>query len=154
MAAPQQGWATCSIPLVNTGKAGTAPYSDSDVYRLSATSSGKGWSAWLPDALATAKAGQRTTVQVYGKHIAGAAHLGTVRLTATSESDPTKKATATCAVAGSKSVRRHGGLRGAALRVISTAENTDVHGAGVEPAQPKRAVYSRLVSPVTRPMLG
>ena len=29
-----------------------------------------------------------------------------------------------------------------------------MHGAGVEPAQPERAVYSRLVSPMTRPMLG
>lgn len=38
--------------------------------------------------------------------------------------------------------------------VDSTAENIGVHGAGVEPAQPERAVYSRLVSPMTRPMLG
>ena len=37
---------------------------------------------------------------LYAKHTAGAAHLGTVKLTATSESDPTKKATTICAVAG------------------------------------------------------
>ena len=37
---------------------------------------------------------------IYAKHAAGAAHLGTVRLTATSESDPAKKATTVCAVAG------------------------------------------------------
>jgi hypothetical protein len=57
-------------------------------------------SAWLPNALATAKAGQHTTVNVYAKHAACAAHLGTVKLTATSESDPTKKATTVCAVVG------------------------------------------------------
>jgi hypothetical protein len=39
-------------------------------------------------------------VTVYAKHAAGAAHLGTVKVTATSESDPTKKATAVCAVVG------------------------------------------------------
>jgi M6 family metalloprotease-like protein len=100
IAAPQRGWAKCTLPLTNTGKAGTAPYADSDVYRLSATASGRGWSAWLPNALATAKAGRSTTVQVYAEHAAGGAHLGQVKLTATSESDPTKKATATCAVVG------------------------------------------------------
>ena len=100
VAAPQRGWAKCTLPLTNTGKAGTAPYADSDVYRLSATASGQGWSAWLPNALATAKAGRRTTVQVYAKHATGGAHLGKVKLTATSESDPAKKATTTCAVVG------------------------------------------------------
>jgi hypothetical protein len=39
-------------------------------------------------------------VNVYAKHAACAAHLGTVKLTATSESDPTKKATTVCAVVG------------------------------------------------------
>lgn len=67
VAAPQRGWAKCTLPLTNTGTAGTAPYADGDVYRLSAT---------------------------------GAAHLGTVKVTATSESDPTKKATTVCAVVG------------------------------------------------------
>ena len=100
VAAPRHGYVKCTLPLRNTGTAGTAPYTDADVYRLSATASGRGWSAWLPNALATAKAGQRTTVQVYAEHAAGAARLGAVRLTATSESDPAKKATATCAVAG------------------------------------------------------
>ena len=100
IAAPQKGWARCTLPLRNTGTAGTAPYSDSDVYRLSAASSGHGWSAWLPNALATAKAGGRTPVQVYAKHTAGAAHLGQVKLTAVSESDPAKKATTTCTVIG------------------------------------------------------
>jgi M6 family metalloprotease-like protein len=100
VAAPQRGWAKCALPLTNTGTAGTAPYSDGDVYRLSATASGRGWSAWLPNALTTAKAGKRATVNVYAMHTAGAAHLGQVKVTATSESDPTKKATTICAVVG------------------------------------------------------
>ncbi|MEV5746186.1 hypothetical protein AB0L00_00080 [Actinoallomurus sp. NPDC052308] len=100
VAAPQRGWARCTLPLRNTGTAGTAPYGDSDVYRLSATTVGRGWTAWLPNALATAKAGERTAVRVYAKRGAGAAHAGQVRLTATSESDPTKKATTTCTVVG------------------------------------------------------
>ncbi|MBC6460697.1 peptidase M6, partial [Actinomadura sp. HBU206391] len=95
-----QGWAKCTLPLRNTGSAGTAPYSDADVYRLSATASGKGWSTWLPNGLATAKAGQQTSVQVYAKRASGGAHVGKVKLTATSESDPTKKATTTCVVIG------------------------------------------------------
>ncbi len=100
VAAPQHGWARCNLPLRNTGSAGTAPYSDGDVYRLSATASGRGWSAWLPNALTTAQAGGRTAVQVYARHAAGAAHLGRVKVTATSESDPSKKATTTCTVIG------------------------------------------------------
>ncbi|MEU6719269.1 M6 family metalloprotease domain-containing protein [Nonomuraea sp. NPDC046802] len=100
VAAPQPKWVKCTLPLTNTGTRGTAPYSDSDVYRLSATASGTGWSTWLPNALATAKAGQQTTVQVYAKQAPGAAADGTVKLTATSESDPTKTATATCKVTG------------------------------------------------------
>jgi M6 family metalloprotease-like protein len=100
VAAPQRGWAQCTLPLTNTGTAGTAPYSDADVYRLSATASGRGWSAWLPNALTSAKAGQRTTVQVFARHAVGGAHLGQVKLTATSESDPAKKATTTCTVIG------------------------------------------------------
>jgi M6 family metalloprotease-like protein len=100
IAAPQQGWARCTLPLTNTGTAGTAPYAGGDVYRLSATAAGRGWSAWLPNALTAAKAGQRTSVQVYAKRAAGGAHLGQVKLTATSESDPAKKATTTCTVVG------------------------------------------------------
>jgi hypothetical protein len=100
VAAPERGWTRCSLPLFNTGTAGPAPYGDADVYRLTAAASEHGWSVWTPNALATAKAGGRTVVTVYARHAAGAAHRGTVRLTATSESDPTKKATAVCKVAG------------------------------------------------------
>jgi len=102
---PTQGVATCTFPLTNTGKA-TAPagqhpedvskYLDADVYRLSARADGRGWSVNLPNALTTAKTGQRIAVPVQALHTPNAATLGRVTLTATSESDPTKTATTTC----------------------------------------------------------
>lgn len=98
--APQAGWAKCTLPLRNTGTAGSAPHTDADVYRLSAATTGKGWSTWLPNALATAQAGRTSTVQVYAKRASGADRFAKVKLTATSESDPTKTATTTCAVVG------------------------------------------------------
>ena len=100
VASPWRGWVRCSLPLYDTGAPGTPPYGDSDVYRLSATAHGRGWSAWLPNDFATAKAGGRATVTVYAGHTAGAARSGTVSLTAASESDPAKKATTVCEVTG------------------------------------------------------
>ncbi|TDD30150.1 M6 family metalloprotease domain-containing protein [Kribbella turkmenica] len=96
------GVLTCNFPLSNTGRAGSGgqhpedvtPYLEGDVYRVSATIDGTGWSMSLPNALATANAGQRTTVPVHTK--AGTSTLAKVTLTAVSESDPTKKSTATC----------------------------------------------------------
>jgi hypothetical protein len=95
----RSGVQTCNFRLTNTGKAGTTSgpeditqYLKGDVYRLSATSNG--WPIALPNALATANAGQQVTVPVYTK--AGTGPVGKITLTATSESDPTKTATATC----------------------------------------------------------
>ena len=102
---PTPGFATCTFPLTNTGKAAApagqhpedvSKYLNSDVYRLSAKASGRGWSANLPNALTTAKAGQRISVPVQALHTSNAETLGRITLTATSESDPTKKSTATC----------------------------------------------------------
>ena len=98
----QNGVLTCKFPLTNTGKAGTGTqhpedvtsYLKGDVYRLTAKIDGQGWSMSLPNALATADAGQHTTVPVHAK--AGTSPLAKITLTAVSESDPTKKATATC----------------------------------------------------------
>jgi len=98
----QGGVQTCNFSLTNTGKAGTGaqhpedvtPYVKGDVYRVSATVDGKNWDVQLPNALATANAGEHVTVPVYAK--AGTAPLAKITLTATSESDPTKKSTATC----------------------------------------------------------
>lgn len=98
--APQSGWVKCTLPLRNTGQAGSAPYADADVYRLTATTTSRGWSTWLPNALTSAPAGKTTFVQLYGKHEPGASRLGELKLTATSESDPTKSATTTCVAVG------------------------------------------------------
>jgi hypothetical protein len=95
----QNGVLTCNFPLTNTGKAGggtdeTTPYLKGDVYRVSAEIDGKDWTMSLPNALATANAGHSTTVPVHAK--AGTSPIAKITLTATSESDPTKKSTATC----------------------------------------------------------
>ncbi len=105
----RDGVSTCRFPLVNTGR--TAPvqaahpedvsaYLGGDVYRLSATVEGRGWSARLPNALAAVDARGHELVTVHAVRSDGGSRLATVRLTATSESDPTKTMTATCHVVG------------------------------------------------------
>ncbi|MFI9526179.1 M6 family metalloprotease domain-containing protein [Micromonospora rosaria] len=98
---------TCSFDLTNTGtwSAGgerhpenVNAYLKSDVYRLSAEVAGKGYRVWLPNELATAKFGGSTTVKVSVGATADAAATGFVKLTATSESDPTKTMTKQCRV--------------------------------------------------------
>jgi hypothetical protein len=96
--------AVCTFGLANTGSRASgaagkaAAYENADVYRLSVTAKGAGWSARLPSALATAKVGGHTAVNVAvaaGRH---ADRNGRVTLTARSASDPHKTATATCTV--------------------------------------------------------
>jgi hypothetical protein len=71
-----------------------------DVYRLSVTVDGEGWSAQLPNVLAMAPFGAATGVPVYVRNAgAAAADSAVVTLRAASESDPTKVATATYRVA-------------------------------------------------------
>ncbi|MEU6819115.1 M6 family metalloprotease domain-containing protein [Streptomyces atriruber] len=103
---PVKNRATCTFPLTNTGRALADPpgehpedaarYLDSDVYRLSADVSGRGWSAWLPSELATARAGATVDVDVAVSATANAHAKGRLSLTARSVSDPHKAATATC----------------------------------------------------------
>ncbi|MFQ6195967.1 M6 family metalloprotease domain-containing protein [Streptomyces sp. NPDC000405] len=97
---PAGGRAMCTFALANTGRA--APQDDpsraSDVYRLSATASGRGWTAWLPNRLATAAPGERIPVDVAVSAAAGADRDGRITLTARSESDPGRTATATCSL--------------------------------------------------------
>jgi M6 family metalloprotease-like protein len=91
-----QGWARCTFMVRNTGRAAArpvlhpeevSPYLGSDVYRISASG---GSTTWLPTRVTTAQFGHTVPVQVYVRH-------GTrVRVTVTSESDPTKTSTATC----------------------------------------------------------
>jgi M6 family metalloprotease-like protein len=104
---PTNRGVTCSFPLTNTGaySAGgqehpedATPYLTSDVYRLSADVAGLGWRVELPNALATAKFGAGTTVEVAVAANADAAATGFVKLTATSVGDPTKTVTKQCRV--------------------------------------------------------
>ncbi|MEV4432161.1 M6 family metalloprotease domain-containing protein [Streptomyces sp. NPDC049585] len=90
---PAGGRALCTFALANTGR----PASD-DIYRLSATTAGRGWSAWLPNRLATTRAGATVPVDVAVQARSDATRTGTITLTARSESDPSRTATATCAV--------------------------------------------------------
>ncbi|GLZ37966.1 M6 family metalloprotease domain-containing protein [Actinokineospora sp. NBRC 105648] len=102
------GVATCRFPLINTGRgakpAGQHPedvsaYLDNDVYRVSATAEGRGWSVQVPNTLATAKFGREVQVPVHVKRDGGPP-LTKVTLTATSESNPAATATTTCVVVG------------------------------------------------------
>jgi M6 family metalloprotease-like protein len=105
------GVSICTFPLRNTGAgapaAGQHPedvsaYLGSDVYRLKATVSGRGWNVQLPTALASVDFSAGTGVKVNAIPGEGTIALtATVKLTATSESDPTKTATATCRVSNS-----------------------------------------------------
>jgi M6 family metalloprotease-like protein len=89
--------------LTNTGTAGvvepslhlqdTSPFLQSDVYRLGVAVSGEGWSAQLQNSLAAVKFGESASIPVYVT--AGSAGSATITLSATSESDPEKTATAT-----------------------------------------------------------
>jgi M6 family metalloprotease-like protein len=98
----------CSFRVTNTGRdAATDPalhpqderaHLRNDIYRLSASAEGNGWSAQLPSNLTTAAFGASADVPVYVTRAPGGAHSGTVELTATSVSDPAKKATSTCKV--------------------------------------------------------
>jgi hypothetical protein len=94
------GWSTCTFPLTNTGAgAGSAKYFDSDVYRLSASTTARGWTAQLRNALATARFGETVSIPVYVARDADDATAGSVTLTATSEGDPSKTASAQCTLA-------------------------------------------------------
>ena len=100
--------ANCSFPVTNTGVDAPTnpglhpqderPYLHNDIYRLSVSAQGPGWSAQLYNNLTTAAFGQSVTVPVYVTHAAGGAASATVTLTATSVSDPTKTSSATCAL--------------------------------------------------------
>ncbi len=92
--------ATCSFPLANTGDAGEGIF-DSDIYRVSASSSSDDWEARLPNALAFAKAGETVQVDVHALRNPEDDEPDprtTITLTATSEADQTQTATSTCDV--------------------------------------------------------
>jgi M6 family metalloprotease-like protein len=91
--------------LSNAGKAaaadagaGNSAHLNSDVYRLSASIEGEGWTSQLLNGLAAVKAGGSQLVTVYVSREDGSAKSAKVTLRATSESDPSKTATATAVV--------------------------------------------------------
>jgi M6 family metalloprotease-like protein len=87
--------APLAFALTNTGAAGTKPPFDSDIIRLSVSVKGQGWTAHLPNALAALRSGaSRTVPVVVARDATKSARTATVTLRATSESDPTRGATA------------------------------------------------------------
>jgi M6 family metalloprotease-like protein len=100
-------WTYCNFPLTNTGVSATIPpghpedvtaYANNDIYRLSASAVGAGWSALLSNALATASFGQTLTIPVYVTRTESSTSSAQITLTATSESDASKTDSATCSV--------------------------------------------------------
>jgi len=98
------GYTPLTFTLSNTGAAETPDpalhpddaraFLTSDLYRLTVSVEGEGWSARLLNGLAAVEAGATKPVTVYLSHGEGAAPSATVTLTAISESDPAKTATA------------------------------------------------------------
>lgn len=108
--------AMCAFPLTNTGQGATntgghtspnvAAKLNNDVYRLSVSSQGNGWTAQLDNALATAAAGRTVTVPVYVARTPASAGSTTVTLTARSESNPGVTRSLTCTVGVNDTTRR------------------------------------------------
>jgi M6 family metalloprotease-like protein len=80
------------VPLTNTGTAGQGLF-DSDVYRLSTSVDGDGWSVHLPYEVKAVAAGDTETAPVYATAADGASESATLTITATSEADPSKSVT-------------------------------------------------------------
>jgi M6 family metalloprotease-like protein len=104
----EEAWTPLTFMLVNTGtpaeaEPGSPPqggedHFQSDVYRLSVSLEGEGWTARLRNALAAVEVGEERPIEVYLSDSPGAAASAAVTLRATSESDPSKTATATTRV--------------------------------------------------------
>jgi hypothetical protein len=82
------------LPLTNTGEAGSGVFG-SDVYRITSSIEGDGWSVWQPNEIAAVAAGSRVTVPAFATAAEGAAETATLTMTATSESDPSASVTVT-----------------------------------------------------------
>lgn len=103
---PTNGGVFCSFDITNNGTfadsnkvEGTlADHMQSDIYRLSASTESSGWKVQLPNELATAKFGDKTTVFVAAGATDDADNVGVVSLTVTSESDKTAVGTAKCKI--------------------------------------------------------
>ena len=90
--------------MKNTGTAAPIPagahtkdvstFANNDIYRLSVTVDGSGWSAALPSALVSVPFGGSVPAQLFVSRTASSSKAATITVTATSETDPTKRATA------------------------------------------------------------
>jgi hypothetical protein len=97
-----------TFKLINAGKAvetdpalhpsDASAYLNSDVYRLSVSVEGKGWTVQLLNGLAAVEFGGSQPVTIYVSQEDGSALSAKVTLRATSESDPSKTATASVKV--------------------------------------------------------
>ncbi|MGH9252288.1 MAG: hypothetical protein ACRD0W_22640, partial [Acidimicrobiales bacterium] len=67
----------------------------SDVYRITSSIDGDGWSVWEPNEIAAVAAGGSVTVPAYATAAEGASETATLTMTATSESDPSATVTVT-----------------------------------------------------------
>ncbi len=83
-------------PALHPADAGA--YLNSDVYRLSVSVEGEGWTARMLNGLAAVEFGESRPVTVYVSREDGSAPSAAVTLRATSESDPSRTATATVKV--------------------------------------------------------
>ncbi|HSG47586.1 MAG TPA: hypothetical protein VLA43_07245, partial [Longimicrobiales bacterium] len=77
-----------------------AAFTNTDVYRLSASVEGEGWSVRILNALSALEPGASQAVTVYVTRQEEAAESATLTLRATSESDPSTTAVATVALGG------------------------------------------------------
>jgi M6 family metalloprotease-like protein len=90
-----------AFTLRNTGnaaEAGAGAHTGFDVYRLSVSIEGKGWTARLLNGLAAVRAGESRPVTVHVSRGDGSAKSATLTLRASSESDPSKTAAASMKV--------------------------------------------------------
>jgi hypothetical protein len=82
----------CVFTLKNTGSV------NYDIYRLSVSAAGQGWTAELPNSLAAVKFGDSQEITVPFVRAGRGAATASATLKAVSESDPAKSATASCSV--------------------------------------------------------
>jgi hypothetical protein len=78
--------------------ADVSAYLDADIYRLEVSIEGEGWTAELLNALTAVPFESSRPIAAYVSHDDGSAATAILTVRATSESDPTKRATATVQV--------------------------------------------------------
>ena len=106
-AEPDSGRQLIHFRVHNTGTVATIPdvhprrrdeAFTADVYRVTATIEGQGWSVDLPSPLAAIRAGQAVDTYAFARHTNTASRDAQITIRAVSESDPAKTATATLTI--------------------------------------------------------